>query len=206
MLPVLWNTFFFLLPVLTRAANDWSTPCTGSCAYETGDGTTTAWGSILIDGASEAVSDISTAAGWSIMDCNSTSQDAQEIRIVCHNPGPGCDHLFQGGAVDTIVRLPEECADAPFARVVNVTTSTNQTLSPDIAKRVATRRRRRSSPPEVMVMAIDYNFTLLPASRGTISLTALATTNPLQKPLTSTQIRGRFRYFYRCRVVNHGLQ
>lgn len=36
-------------------------------------------------------------------------------------------------------------------------------------------------------MTIDYNFNLLPASRGTVSLTALATTNPLQRPLASTQ-------------------
>lgn len=38
-----------------------------------------------------------------------------------------------------------------------------------------------------MAVTIDYNFNLLPASRGTISLTALATTNPLQRPLASTQ-------------------
>jgi hypothetical protein len=38
-----------------------------------------------------------------------------------------------------------------------------------------------------MAVTIDYNFNLLPASRGTVSLTALATTNPLQRPLASTQ-------------------
>lgn len=41
-------TLFFLYPLLVNAANDWSTPCRGSCSYESGDGTTTAWGSILI--------------------------------------------------------------------------------------------------------------------------------------------------------------
>jgi hypothetical protein len=42
------STLFFLYPFLVNAANDWSTPCSGSCSYESGDGTTTAWGSILI--------------------------------------------------------------------------------------------------------------------------------------------------------------
>lgn len=50
------------------------------------------------------------------MDCNSTSQDVQEIRLVCHDPDAGCDHLFQGGAIDTIVRLPEEVRVGSAAR------------------------------------------------------------------------------------------
>lgn len=60
------------------------------------------------DGASDAVSDISNAAGWSIMDCDSSSQEDQTIRLVCHDPDAGCEQLFEGGAEDTIVRLPEE--------------------------------------------------------------------------------------------------
>jgi hypothetical protein len=51
----------------------------------------------------------------------------------------------------------------------------------------ASRRRRRSTPPEVLTIAFDYNFHLIPATRGTVSLTALATTNPLQRPMTNTQ-------------------
>lgn len=45
---ILLSTILFILPIFTSAANDWSTPCAGSCAYETGDGETTAWGSILL--------------------------------------------------------------------------------------------------------------------------------------------------------------
>jgi hypothetical protein len=48
-------------------------------------------------------------------------------------------------------------------------------------------RRRRSTPPEVMTITIDYNFHLIPTTRGTVSMTALATTNPLQRPMTNTQ-------------------
>ena len=46
---------------------------------------------------------------------------------------------------------------------------------------------RRSTPPEVMTITIDYAFHLLPASRGTVSFTALATTNPFQRPMTNSQ-------------------
>lgn len=42
------------------------------------------------------------------MDCKGTSEDSQEIRIVCTNPEAGCDNLFLGGVENTIVRLPEE--------------------------------------------------------------------------------------------------
>jgi hypothetical protein len=42
------------------------------------------------------------------MDCNSTSREPQEIRLVCHDPDAGCGHLFHGGAAYTIVRLPED--------------------------------------------------------------------------------------------------
>jgi hypothetical protein len=52
---------------------------------------------------------------------------------------------------------------------------------------MTTSRRRRSAPPEVLTITIDYNFHLIPTTRGTVSLTALATTNPLQRPMTNTQ-------------------
>ena len=140
------------------------------------------------------------------MDCDDASTAAQDVRIVCHNPDAGCEHLFEGGAENTIVRLPEEvsliypyakriflkplfsqCAAAPFARVVSVTSSSNQTLTRKVSKLMSTSSRRRSTPPEVMTITIDYNFHLIPASRGTVSLTALATTNPLQRPMTNSQ-------------------
>ena len=37
-----------LYPIVSNAANDWSKACAGSCAYESGDGINTAWGSILL--------------------------------------------------------------------------------------------------------------------------------------------------------------
>ena len=31
----------------------------------------------------------------------------QDIELVCNGDNPDCGHLFQGGAMDTIVRLPD---------------------------------------------------------------------------------------------------
>ena len=53
-----------------------------------------------------SISDITSAGGWTIIDCNATSAD-QEIRLVCHDPSK-CDHLYLNGAENTVVRLPND--------------------------------------------------------------------------------------------------
>lgn len=47
------------------------------------------------------------AAGWTVLDCDA-STPVQEIRVVCHDPELGCDHLYENGAEQTLVRLPDE--------------------------------------------------------------------------------------------------
>ncbi|KAF8823185.1 hypothetical protein HHX47_DHR10000375 [Lentinula edodes] len=64
------------------AVNDWNTPCfDGTCQYsltalpgQNGSGTMQIWGS------SNAISDITTAAGWEILNCSATAM-AQDIRL-----------------------------------------------------------------------------------------------------------------------------
>jgi hypothetical protein len=59
-------------------------------------------------GSHTAIGDITEAAGWKILGC---SPDAlsQNIRLVCMDGSDMCQHLYQGhGAVDTLVRLPED--------------------------------------------------------------------------------------------------
>lgn len=56
-------------------------------------------------GSNSSISDLTTAGGWTILDCNSTSAD-QEIRLVCHDPSK-CNHLYLNGAENTVVRLPD---------------------------------------------------------------------------------------------------
>ena len=47
------------------------------------------------------------AAGWQMKSCNQTAMGVVDIQLVCKDDNPDCDHLFQGGAVDTIIRLPD---------------------------------------------------------------------------------------------------
>jgi hypothetical protein len=56
-------------------------------------------------GASNAVSDITAAAGWTILNCDAEAL-AQDIRLACQTAD--CEHLFEGhGAIDTLIRLPQ---------------------------------------------------------------------------------------------------
>lgn len=42
-----------------------------------------------------------------VLDCDADSM-SQDIRIVCMDETPGgCSHLYNDGAVDTLVRLPQ---------------------------------------------------------------------------------------------------
>jgi len=58
----------------------------------------------------DVLSDITSAAGWEILNCDSKSTDPQDIRLVCVDKAKGCSQLFSGGVENTIVRLPEDCA------------------------------------------------------------------------------------------------
>ena len=113
------------------------------------------------DGAPEVISDISHAAGWNILSCNATSTEAQVIRLVCSKPENGCDDLFLGGgAENTIVRLPDDCAAAPFARVISTQDAENQSV-PDV---VMSELSKRGLQPKVLSLAFDYDFGSIPAS------------------------------------------
>ncbi len=57
-------------------------------------------------GSTSAISDITPAAGWKITSCDPNAT-APDIELTCPNSSSHCDHLFQGGVVHTVVRLPE---------------------------------------------------------------------------------------------------
>lgn len=82
-------------------------PClSGECFYDLPQSTGTS-GTMRVWGASEAISDITTAAGWTILDCDANAL-SQNIRLVCTGADEDCNHLFSGaGAVHTLVRLPQ---------------------------------------------------------------------------------------------------
>ena len=56
-------------------------------------------------GSVSSISDITSAAGWHILNCTDGT-NSQTIRIACVDESKGCEHIFQGGAEDTIIRLP----------------------------------------------------------------------------------------------------
>jgi len=79
---------------------------------------------------------------------------------VCTKPENGCDDLFLGGAQNTIVRLPDDCAAAPFARVVTTQDDTDQSV-PDL---IMAELSKRDMQPKVLSLEFDYDFGKMPAS------------------------------------------
>ena len=71
---------------------------------------------VIQSGSQSAVSDLTAAAGWTILNCDPKKAD-QDIRLVCHDPSKGCDHVNNDGAAGTIVRLPKSVRSLLFLNV-----------------------------------------------------------------------------------------
>ncbi|KAJ3862916.1 hypothetical protein EV359DRAFT_44147 [Lentinula novae-zelandiae] len=202
------------------AVNDWNTPCfDGTCEYsltalpgQNGSGTMQIWGS------SNAISDITTAAGWKILNCSATAM-AQDIRLVCMSSdteGAGCDHLFQaGGAEGKLVRLPEDCGMSPFARVAQSYVSGDQSIPAGISARFVRRDGENetgsgnSSLPQVQGLSLDTNFSAVDPSRyGNINIAvqganfAGADVNGTLVSTTTTRRRSGLRYSVSARDLS----
>lgn len=75
------------------------------------------------DGSISSISDLTPAAGWTVLDCEPDSRE-QVLRVVCHDPSKGCDHLYLNGAEHTFVRLPKEVEFFPsYVQLVVLTRS-----------------------------------------------------------------------------------
>ncbi|KAJ7058958.1 hypothetical protein C8F01DRAFT_284946 [Mycena amicta] len=179
--------FFALLTSVLAQNNDWSKPCLeGECfwdlpASDTGSGTMRVWG------ANTAISDITNAAGWTILDCD-PALFQQNIRLVCTGNDDHCDHLFQGdaGAEHTLVRLPTSCGASPFARVARAWVHADQTIPDDVAATIDAKLRKRQDPdaeaPPVLGLAIDTSFADVdPDVNGNVSVAVSGTTIPGQE-------------------------
>ncbi|KAH9016407.1 hypothetical protein EDB83DRAFT_231325 [Lactarius deliciosus] len=117
-------------------------------------------------GPATAISDITPATGWRIITRCDPAATEQEVQLECVDGNPDCDHVFQGaGAVDTIVRLPDDCGPMPFARVTRYwTNQPNTPGSPTVAP--------RASDAQFHSLALDTNFTAAtPPPNGTVSFT-----------------------------------
>ncbi|KAH9053109.1 hypothetical protein EDB87DRAFT_291780 [Lactarius vividus] len=149
------------------AANDWLVPCTqGRCSWDL-PANSGASGTLQVWGPATAISDITPAAGWRIITRCDPAATAQDIQLECADANPDCDHLFQGSAVDTIVRLPDGCGPMPFARVARYWTNQSNTVTP------------RASDAQVHSLALDTNFAAAtPPRNGAVSFTLQGLNGP----------------------------
>ncbi|KAJ7708174.1 hypothetical protein B0H17DRAFT_971719 [Mycena rosella] len=184
--PVL-GLFFAFLFVVVRAENDWSTPCfNGQCSYDIPTSSEVS-GTLKIWGASDAISDITPAAGWTILDCDKGAM-AQDVRLVCHD-STGCPHLtLNTGAAGKLVRLPESCGQSAFARVTRDWVHANQTLPAELASKL---RRRDGELPEVKGLSIDADFDSPASQAGPVNFAIHGLTSSVP-PNPAPQRRSRF--------------
>ncbi|KAK7457178.1 hypothetical protein VKT23_010477 [Stygiomarasmius scandens] len=149
-----------LLSLLSSAAyglaNDWTQPCFGGeCSYSTD------FGSIKIWGSPDAITDITTAAGWEILNCDPNAL-TQDIRLVCTNPD-GCGHFYQ--ASGPVGKL---CGGSAFARICRNWVHEDQTLPANLARSL---RRRDGTTPDVQGLTLDTDFGAVdPAQNGNVSI------------------------------------
>ncbi|KLO17548.1 hypothetical protein SCHPADRAFT_158637 [Schizopora paradoxa] len=148
------------------ATNDWTKACLGgSCSFDVEASRTSMGGSMQISGSQTSISDITPAAGWQILNCTD-STNSQTIRLVCTDESLGCQHIFQNGAKDTIVRLPQGCGNGPFVRVANHSISDDQSLPVDVTSKLM---RRDGTTPQVHTLQIDDNFAQGSGQHGNVS-------------------------------------
>ncbi|KAF8206074.1 hypothetical protein K438DRAFT_1963852 [Mycena galopus ATCC 62051] len=166
--------FLALVSSVLAQNNNWNIPCiNGECFYDLPAASGVS-GTMRVWGASTAISDVTTAAGWTILDCDSTALN-QDIRLVCTGDADSCSHIYQGagGAVDTIVRLPEDCGANAFARVAASYVHEDQSLPDALARRLA----RRIDAPVVQGLTLDTDFAAAdPTTNGQVNV-AIAGTN-----------------------------
>ncbi|KAF4580502.1 hypothetical protein EYR38_003100 [Pleurotus pulmonarius] len=164
-----------------RPANDWSKPCfNGECAYDLPEHSNSGLGALKIAGSPKSITDITSAAGWVVLDCDPHALE-QEIRLVCQSDDDAddtaCNHVFDHwGPEDKIVRLPESCGAGPFARIAAASLASNQDLPAHAEGKVV---RRSGIPPVIHSFKIDTNFDLVDVDKvGPINFAFVGLTAP----------------------------
>ncbi|KAI0716143.1 hypothetical protein C8T65DRAFT_828365 [Cerioporus squamosus] len=162
-----------ILPLLALATNHATQPChTGRCRWEHADDY--GYGRFDLAGSVSSISDLTPSAGWTILDCDPSATE-QDIRLVCHDPSKGCDHLYLNGAHHTIVRLPEEvCGSTAFAFVKDEWVHNDQSIRGH--KRHV---RRNGAQPVVKGITLSTNYSELDHTRhGEVSFDATGFSGP----------------------------
>ncbi|KIJ29745.1 hypothetical protein M422DRAFT_54033 [Sphaerobolus stellatus SS14] len=161
------------LSLRVKALNDWSVPCTdGKCSYDWNSGDdNTASSSFAVDGSRQILSDITQAAGWKVWQCNPQWADGEHSLLMVCDGTPAqvalCNHVYENGANNTVVRLPDNCAKGPFARVKSTFEPTNATIPATILATM------KGNPKTVAVrgLTLDFDFKSIPETYATSFLT-----------------------------------
>ncbi|KAK6991870.1 hypothetical protein R3P38DRAFT_3438175 [Favolaschia claudopus] len=131
-------------------------------------------------GSDTAITDITNAAHWQILGCDSNAQ-SQNIRLVCMNDPEAeeshCGHLDKDvGAVGKIVRLPNECGPSGFARIAKSWIPDDQSIPTSVRRGLV---RRDGQQPVVRALALDTDFDKVDWSKtGKISFAIRAASVP----------------------------
>ncbi|KAF8344979.1 hypothetical protein F5887DRAFT_237323 [Amanita rubescens] len=158
------------------AFNDWNVPCiSGVCHYDLDHSKGGSSGTIQIWGSHKAISDITPAAGWHVLDCDEDEME-QVIRIVCVSQSAPCSHLFShDGPEGKLIRMPEGCGRNPFARVAKAWVSYDQSLPRGLAAQL---RKIDGLDPVAYNLALDVNFDAVDARHGPVRFAIQAATIP----------------------------
>ncbi|KAI0345976.1 hypothetical protein BDW22DRAFT_936994 [Trametopsis cervina] len=186
MVVLLTLPFALLLPAVVHAANNWNSPChSGECSYDLHNSTHTGSvrASMVISGSTSAIADLTPAAGWQILNCNATST-SQDIRAICTGNDNDCAHLYQNGAVGTIVRLPDGCGKMPFARIAAEWNHDDQSVPETVAQNIS----RRADPPTVRGITLDTQWHKIdPNHHGTVNMFVQGATGNATLPAVSAR-------------------
>ncbi|KAF7378493.1 hypothetical protein MSAN_00276700 [Mycena sanguinolenta] len=129
-----------------------------------------AFGEVFIDSPNpSSVSSLDVTADWVLSGCDAKSDQAQTVVAHCSADSDACQHVFIGGAANTIVKLPLSCGLGPYARVVSLEPHANQSV---LAK------YRRTASGTVYSLSFDYNFAAIPAENGPVYMRADVTDMP----------------------------
>ncbi|KAK7050106.1 hypothetical protein R3P38DRAFT_3306393 [Favolaschia claudopus] len=177
------SSVLVLVPFLggIHALNDWSVPCiSGECSYDLPSTNSSGTGSVKIWGSTAAITDITNAADWQILGCDSNAL-AQDIRLVCMNdpddPNSKCSHLYaDNGAVNKLVRLPENCGGSAFARIAKAWVPDDQSIPTSVRRGLV---RRDGKQPVVKALKLDTDFDAVDWSKnGQVNIAILAANVP----------------------------
>ncbi|KAJ8502672.1 hypothetical protein ONZ45_g11540 [Pleurotus djamor] len=160
---------------VAEPANDWSQPCfNGECAYDLPGTAERGSGTFKLTGSSKAITDITPAAGWVVLDCDPHLL-AQEIRLVCQGSDEtACGHLFEHGPEHKVVRLPESCGAGPFARIASASVADDQSIPGHVQL-----TRRDGVEPQVHVLKVDNAWDMVDVAKtGEIAFAFVGHTMP----------------------------